>query len=268
MDKIFGINTIQKEKVLRSNHYLYRLIIGAVALSIFIITSILVEINGILQALHDLGIFIPIFLLLFAVLMISSAIKEPLTQKMNIRNNVVKIKETTLISALSGNNLLWLKAQTPIQEGQQIKKNFRRLSIYQYLLGFVLFGQGIFLALKILWLPLVYIEFFDWWDLLIGLTIILLTFLFSFEIVHTLNVDTESEFDLVREILILQPQREEVERTRGLKQRFLNYINDFKEALRNNQRHHLLKVIISWISAILVISLSYVFAGFVIFIFI
>ena len=93
-------------------------------------------------------------------------------------------------------------------------------------------------------------------------------FFFSFELIHSLQVKNDSEFDFVREILFIKSLDEDSARKGSLKQRFSDYITAFREALKNNQNHHLLKLIFACGLAIILITVSFVFLGFVLFIFI
>ncbi|MHA1146763.1 MAG: hypothetical protein ACTSR8_00795 [Promethearchaeota archaeon] len=266
-DDLFGFDNSAETKKVKTNFMFLRLIIGITAISIFIITSILVEIDGIIQPLHDLGVFIPIFLLLFAVLMISITIHEPRTQLIKSKENRIRIKEYTLITPISGSNYLWLKSRENFQPNKLNLKEFRKLKIYGYLLIFVMFGQATFLAFKILWLPFIYLDYFDWIDFLIGIIILILIFLFSFDVRQKLDVKLDSEFNFVREIILIEDSRES-NRLVGFKEKIKYYFTEIRVAMKNDQNNHLLKIIITCISALVFLTFIYVVLGFVFFLFI
>ncbi len=154
-DDVFIQKSPDKVDFIKSKMYLYRLTLGIIFIALLIVTSFLVEIDGIIQPLHDLGVFIPQFLLLFGVLMVSSALSSGYKQDLQINDNILRIEEETIIS---GKNLSWIKAKEDIQKEKILKKSFRALTKFDVLMIFVVFGQAFYLAFKIIWLPLVFIN--------------------------------------------------------------------------------------------------------------
>ncbi|MGQ4874775.1 MAG: TcpD family membrane protein [Promethearchaeia archaeon] len=274
-NEIFGLSEEQNEKIIRSNRFLYRLILGIIFVTIFILTSMLVIRDEIVQPLHDLGIWIPIILLLSGVMMISSSIKEKRIFKIKNENDNIMINCKALIGALTQDNYIWLN-----KNDYQVKENlteigFRKLSFYQYLLIMVLFGQAAFLGFKIFWLPFVYADYFDIYDMIIAIIMIIVLFFFSFEIVYKLDFKSGNELKPKKEILLGKvPGNKKLDNNRNqnlfqsIKIGFKRYFNNFKVAVKNDTSRHLLKIFLACIFAIVLITISYVFLGFVIFIFI
>ncbi|MHA1344161.1 MAG: hypothetical protein ACTSQG_09255, partial [Promethearchaeota archaeon] len=236
-NKIFGFEITEDIQFVKSYHFIYRLTLGVIFFSIFIITSMLVNIDGINQPLHDLGIFIPIFLLLFSVLMLSSSIKEGFKQKIFIKENKMRLEEITLINSITGKNFCWIKAKEKIDESKAFSKGFRTLNRYNLMLLFIIFGQAFFLAYKFIWLPTVYLDYIDWRDVLVGTIMLIVLFLYAFEVVIKFEIDIDSDFKFIREILIFnQKDKESMIREhklfRIIKNKMRDAYKDFKECFK------------------------------------
>ncbi|MGV9173898.1 MAG: hypothetical protein ACOC44_06750 [Promethearchaeia archaeon] len=272
-DRIFGWSEKEKGDYVKTNRYLYRLILGVLFLLIFTISNLLVKNEGIHRPLHDLGIFIPVFLLLFAVLMIATSISTGIKQSFQIKDNRLKFEEKTIISSLTGRNYLWAKASAELDPRKHLNLSFRSLTKYEYLLIFVLFGQAFFLASKFIWQPAVYLKYINIWDMIIGILILVALFFYEFEIVTKLNVEIDTQFEETRDVIISRRTIEEG-KPRGaglfdsLKIMFKNYKNNFKSLIHTEFWSRIGKVALVYILAIVVITLTFSFMGFIFFLFI
>ncbi len=272
IDKIMGFTNLNNSDKVRNNRYQYRLVLGIIFILIFTITGLLIEIDGIVQPLHDLGIFIPIFLLLFGVLMISSAISTGISQSFDIKENRIRIEENTLISFLSGNNFYWIKSKEMVRKEDLFKAGFRTLTKFDMMMIFVIFGQAIFLAFKFLWNP-VYYAYLDITDVLIGILMLAVLFFYQFEIVTKLRIEIDSDLRFPREILIASQLSPDFERSNrkgkfSLRDRFSSYFGQFKKLFKSDFKMHIFKIGITYIAAILVISITLSIFNFILFIFI
>lgn len=256
VDDVFNQKAVSQTNFIKSKMYLYRLILGIIFIGLLIITSFLVEIGGIVQPLHDLGIFIPQFLLLFGVLMVSSALSSGMKQALEINNNVLRIEEKTLISRITGKNFSWIKAKEKIEKDKIIKPGFRSLTKFDIMMIFVVFGQGFYLAFKIIWMPLVFINYIDVVDILIGILMLIVLFFYEFEILNKINIEVDSEFSFPRELIT------PIQLERG------SYINNFRNLFKTDFKQQASKVGIASIAVLLIITLSLGYLGFALFIFI
>jgi len=265
-DEIFGFKIIEPLRYEKSNQYLYRLILGIIPLVILIITAMLVEIDGIVQPLHALGIFIPIFMLLFSVLMISSALSLGVKQSVETNDKIIRIEELTLTSSINGKNFSWIKSKENIEPNNSFKKGFRVLTKFDILLLFVIFGEALYLAFKFLWLPL-YLKYLNGWDIIIGIIMLIVLFFYQFEIVNKLKVDIDSDYSLVREILIVNPNKNELtsqgRNAYTLKNKITTYAKDFKALIKTDFKTQILKIGIAYAAAIVLITLSIMLGGFI-----
>jgi hypothetical protein len=271
-DQIFGWSKKEKGDYVKTNRYLYRLTLGIIFLMIFSISHLIVKRQGINRPLHDLGIFIPIFLLFFGILMVATSISTGNKQYLQIKDNRLKFKEETIISSLTGKNYLWMRANTELDLNKHLKPSFRALTEYEYSLIFILFGQAFFLAFKFIWNPAIYLKFINGWDIFIGILMLVVLFFYEFEIVTKLTAETDAEFRDHREVIISnrnkkKPSRED-KGINGLKTIIINYIAEFKSLFNTDFKSRLMKVVIIYISAIIVITLTFSVIGFVLFLFI
>lgn len=262
IDSIFGINAEKdSSKILKTNIYQYRLVLGITMLAIFSLTSMLVDIDDIIQPLHDLGIFIPIFLLLFSVMLISSALKEPTKQERVISDDIMKLKESNLIDQINGKNFLWLKSKNSIDNSELARPEFRRLTIYQYALISIIFGGAFYLAFKFIWIPSIYLSYLSIPDILIGILILAVLFFFQFEIRYKLNVNLDSEMKFRKEILVVNKETREL----GVKNKIKNYFSMFKSLVRSDLKVQLVGVVIAYAVALILITISIYSLGFMLF---
>jgi hypothetical protein len=271
MDDVFEFSSPENVNYNKTNQYQHRLILGVISILIFTITSFMVEIDGIVQPLHDLGIFIPIFLLMFGVLMVSSALSTGIKQYAEIKEKSIKIEEKTLLSFFSGNNYNWIRSEENLKKSELSLKSFRTLTKFDYAMIFVIFGQAAFLGFK--FVSPVYLPYFDIFDLLIGLLILVVLFFYQFEIVSKLSLPISSEFKFPREILISDslvddPENEKRSTKISIKERITTYFKDFKDLLKSDFKPQIIKIGITYIVSILVLTLSFFMLGFVLFIFI
>ena len=226
----------------------------------------LVEIDGIVQPLHALGIFIPIFMLLFSVLMISSALSLGIKQNLETNDNKIRIEELTLTSSINGKNFSWIKSKENIELNNSFKKGFRVLTKFDILLLFVIFGEALYLAFKFLWLPL-FLKYLNGWDIIIGFIMLIVLFFYQFEIVNKLKVDIDSDYSLVREILIVNPNKNELtsqgRNAYTLKNKITTYAKDFKALIKTDFKTQILKIGIAYAAVIVIITLSIMLGGFI-----
>jgi len=255
-DDVFNQQTSKEVNFIKTNKYLYRLTLGIIFIALLIGTSYLVDIGGIVQPLHDLGVFIPHFLLLFGVLMVSSALSFGIKQNLQINDKIIRIEEKTLITRITGKNLSWIKAKEKVEKDKILKNSFRSLTKFDMMMIFVIFGQAFYLAFKIIWLPQVFVNYINIFDILIGILMLIVLFFYEFEIVSKINVDIDSDFCFPREFIT--PMQSE----RG------SYISNFKNLLKTDFKKQASKVGIASIAALLIVTLSLRFLGFVFFIFI
>jgi len=252
-DDVFNQKSPDKVNYIKSKMYLHRLTLGIIFIALLIVTSFLVEIDGIIQPLHDLGVFLPQFLLLFGVLMVSSALSSGYKQDLQINDNILRIEEKTIIS---GKNLSWIKTKEKIEKEKILKKSFRALTRFDLMMIFVVFGQAFYLAFKIIWLPLVIIKYIDILDILIGILMLVVLFFYEFEIITKINIEADSDFSFPREFIT------PIELERG------SYINNFKNLFKTDFKQQASKVGIASIAALLIITLSLGYLGFALFLFI
>lgn len=272
-DQIFGWPSKEEGEYVKTNRYLYRFSLGIVFLLIFSLSNIIVQKEGIYQPLHDLGIFIPMFLLLFGILMIASSISTGINQNLEVNENHLRLEEKTLISSLTGKNYLWIKAKSKLNIKEILKPSFRSLTTYQYLLIFILFGQAVFLSFKFIWEPAVYLKHLNGWDIFIGIVMLLDLVFYEFEIVTKLDIEINTKFKDTREAIVSNNHMTRIgsksdSLLQSLKKMFKQYKYNFKKLLNTKFKSRILKVGIIYILAILVITLTFSVMGFVFFLFI
>ncbi len=273
-DKIFGFDMSEKKvEHVRSDRFQYRLILGVIFLIIFVVTNLLVEIDDIFQPLHLLGIFIPQFLLIFSVLMVSSSLSAGISQSIEIKKKRLRIEEITLITPISGKNFIWIKSMEDTDKNDMYRKGFRTLTVFDILLTFVMFGQGFLLAFKFIWLPDVYLTYLDGWDIFLGVVILIVLTIYQFEIVTKLNNEFNSEYGFKREIIVHAPDEKQLKApTKGiinnLKTNINIYLKDFKGLLRSDFKNQFIKISLASLAGLVIITITYSFLGFVFFVFI
>ncbi len=267
-DGVFDVGTLDASSTLKtkSDQYLYRLVLGLIFLIILILTSILVEIDGIVQPLHDLGIFIPIFMLLFSVLMAASAIQIGREQNIMLADKIVRIEEKTIITPITGKNICWIKPKEKLEANQFYKRGFKKLTKYDLLLIFVIFGQALYLAFKFIWIPSVYLNYLDGRDVIIGILMLCVLFFYQFEILTKIDKNVNPDVMFRRAIILINP--ENISSVAGLKPKTKSYFKDFKSLLKTDFKKQLVRIAIAYTAALLVITLSITLLGFIIFIYI
>lgn len=273
VDRIFGFEMPKERTFYRNFDFVYRVILGLLFLIIFLVTSLIVEFDDINQPLHDLGIFIPIFLLFFSVLMFSSALTEGFKRNLKIQGNKLRIEEKQIIHKISGKNYLWVKTEEKIDGNKIFQRGFRNLNIYNLLLVSILFGQGVFLAFKFLFFPNLYIESLNWIDIIIGVSMLLGIFLYSFEVIGKIKIDPPSEYQFNREIqvdenVIDKTNSESRKTLTAIKQNLKNHFKSLPGLIKQNKANHTIKVFIAALGAVITILVNIYLLGFLIFIFI
>ena len=272
IDTVFGFKDFESNYN-KTTQYKHRLILGVISLLIFIITSILVPKSGLWLPLHDIGIFLPIFLLIFSVLMISSSLSSANKQSIQVDDNLLRLEETSNISKLSGKNFVWFKSSQKVDEKNYVRE-FRTITKYDAVIICILFGGAFFLGFKLLWNIPLFLPYFSWIDLLISLILLLIIFLYQFEVVDKLKVPYEADQQLVKEIIIADSYaRITREEPRSLKEKIKlsikNYKNDFKSSTKTDSfKSHILKVGLIYSISLLLITISFTFFGVILFIFV
>ena len=269
-DEIFDFKETNQAHFTKVTGYSYRLIIGLIFISIFIVSTIIVDVQGIYRPFHDLGFFIPQMIVIFGILMISSSLSQPRKQNLIIKDKTLRIEEISLLTPISGKNLIWIKSPKSLNQEKDIKKSFINLTKFDITISYFIFGGACFLAFKILWNPFLYLPYFDWIDFLIGLIILISLFFYQFEIVTKLDIELNSTLKFRREILLGKNyfNKTNREKTGSFMSKINNYFTDFRNISQTDKKRQFAKILITDVAAIFTISISYYTLGIVFFPFI